>query len=75
MGNVNIQEVLDTLEGDCRPQSTIGFSWHAKGIGFGEFVFIWIAEKNRLDMDTECMSKEFIKRMLCQMVDEATDIG
>ena len=72
---MSIRDTFDKLEDSCMPQRTIGFSWTAKDIGFGEFVFIWNDEKERLEMDTETMSKEFIKRMLCQMVDEATDIG
>ena len=67
---------FNNLDDTCRPHDTItAFSWIAKGVGFGQFVFKWNDKKERLDIDTETMSKEFIKRMLCQMVNEATDIG
>jgi hypothetical protein len=72
---MSLKESFKQLEDVCHPQTNVGFSWSAKDIGFGEFVFIWNDKKNRLDIHTETMSKEFIKRMLCQMVDEATDIG
>ena len=45
--------------------------WNSN-IGFGQFDFT--VEKNKpekLWIDNECMSKDFIKEVLCKMVDDA----
>jgi hypothetical protein len=67
----------------CVPCVPVGehvtFSWAAEDIGFGEFCFFWERKGwyedgeqcYRLKCDNECMSKEFIKEMLCKMVDES----
>jgi hypothetical protein len=46
-----------------------GFDWSAKGIGFGQFYF-YQDKYGVIHCDNECMSKEFIKRILCSMVDQ-----
>ena len=58
------------LPTECRPSGDCEFGWVAKGIGFGSFRF-WIDEDNVLRCDNEAMGKQFIKDMLCKMVDEA----
>lgn len=50
------------------PQETIYFKW-AGPEGFGEFGFI--CQQNNIECDNECMSKEFIKKRLCEMVDRS----
>ena len=71
----NVIELFASLEDKCYPQTNISFSWEAKGIGFGEFIITWSTEEKCLEIETETMSKEFVKRMLCQMVDDAVVIG
>ena len=67
---------LNAMNDVCQPHNSItGFSWVANGTGFGQFVFKWNGKKERLELDSEMMSKDFVKQMLCQMVDEATDIS
>jgi hypothetical protein len=46
--------------------------WGAVGIGFGEFTFFY--RNGVLMCDNECMSKEFVKKALCAMVDNCTSV-
>lgn len=60
-------------EGEQVPGATTLFAWSAKGIGFGEFR-IYFDDHGQLrcsNEGNEGMGKEFIKRMLCKMVDDA----
>ena len=43
--------------------------WSQPGVGFGGF-YIW-EEDGATFIESESMSKEFIKKILCQLVDEA----
>lgn len=49
----------------ARPRATFQWSW--PGIGFGEFCFY--VRRGKIYCDNEMMSKEDIKKLLCQMVD------
>lgn len=44
--------------------------WGAKGIGFGEITFSK-NRKNKLCVQSECMGKEFVKKVLAALVDSA----
>jgi hypothetical protein len=46
--------------------------WVATDIGFGEFTFFY--RDGILMCDNECMSKEFVKKALCAMVDNCTSV-
>lgn len=62
-------KMFDKLEDKTAPhcdQFTI--SWTAKGVGFGQFHFYKKDEK--WYCNNECMSKDFIKRVLSTFVDE-----
>ena len=56
--------------------------WRAEGIGFGEFTFYYDRDENKFSpeprakmiCDNEYMSKEFVKKALCAMVDNCTCI-
>lgn len=58
----------------------IGFEYCFKGIGFGE-VFLSLSDgkivdesgvpTGRLHINSECMSKEFVKGLICKAVDES----
>lgn len=58
----------------------IGFLWCYKNKGFGE-IFVSLANgriKNRdeypigrLHIESECESKEFVKKVICQAIDES----
>lgn len=61
--------IFDDYEDHCRP-SVAGctFIWNAKGIGFGEFDFY--IEGDKIYCINEHTNKDFIKKMLCKMVDD-----
>ena len=65
---MSLQEQFDKLDNRCVPLSNNGFNWTAEGIGFGQLYFY--TKNGVVYCDNELMGKEFIKKMLCQMVDE-----
>lgn len=84
MGKPDLQKVLDGIPSSpvkifVSPRG-IGFCYSYKGIGFGE-VFISLADGatareneyplGRLNVDSECSSKEFVKRVIFQAIDES----
>lgn len=59
-------------EGGCPipERIAIGVGFSEKGFGFGEITIV--ADKDgQVYIDTECMSRDRIKRYLCRLVDEA----
>jgi len=64
-----LQAMFAEMEDHCEPTNGASFEWSAKGVGFGTFYFYHDGDK--VACDSETMSKEFVKRMLCQMVDDA----
>jgi len=67
---MSLKEMFDAMEDDCGPTSNVNFQWSAKGVGFGGFYFYTEDGKPQVYCANECMSKEFIKKMLCKMVDD-----
>ncbi len=65
-----IQNMFANLDTRCYPTRDITFCWAEEGTGFGELTFYTTAEDDKLHCSNEAMSKECIKKMLCQMVDE-----
>jgi len=79
--------MLKNLEDECyitkvisAPYMGVCFDWTAQNVGFGEFSFFRDLETNRWTCNSECMSREFVKKMLCHFVDnmdfvdEPTDV-
>lgn len=71
-----LKEYFASFKDSCGPRqddegvfTPIMVAWTAKDYGFGEFTFYVIDGKLRCD--NEAMGKDFIKKMLCQMVDDA----
>lgn len=56
----------------CEPAKTnqdgARFLWALDGVGFGELYFY--VQDGKIYCDNETMDKEFIKKMLCKMVDD-----
>jgi len=48
---------------------TIVIKWAEQGRGFGEYIFQ--LKDNKMICDSECDSKEDVKRVLCTMVDQS----
>jgi hypothetical protein len=65
---MSIQDMFDNCETYCEPNPGAYFRWSKKGRGFGELSFYF--KDDKLMCGNELMSKEFIKKMLCLMVDE-----
>lgn len=65
---MSLSEFFDNCENHCEPNDTTAFNWSAKGVGFGQFYFY--IKNDKVHCENECMSKEFVKKMLCQMVDD-----
>ena len=69
----SIKEIMASVpEYAVLEHSGSGFmiAWGEPGCGFGQ---LWFYNKNGVTrIENEYMSKEFIKRMLCRMVDDAT---
>lgn len=51
------------------PEAPFVIRWGTPGVGFGEFRF-W-HDNMRVLMTSERMSKDFVKAVLCKMVDDA----
>lgn len=47
---------------------TVIIKWSEKGRGFGEYTFQY--KNGKMICENECDSKESVKRVLCQMVDD-----
>lgn len=65
----NLREMFEKIEDSCHPTGGFQVDWTAKGCGFGQFYFYY-DEDGQLCCSSETMGKDFIKRMLCQMVDD-----
>lgn len=59
-------------EGNEHPERYQGFtvSWGAKDIGFGELT-LKQHEDGRVELDTEAMSKDFVKAVFAKLVEQA----
>ena len=61
-----------TPEDNIAPQrEVVGFSWSKNRVGFGEFIFYTDPETGKIKCNSEMMGKEFVKEMLCLMVDKS----
>lgn len=65
---MSLQDLFDCQTDSVDLHNDFGLNWSAKGVGFGQFYFYNKDEK--LYCSNEFMDKDFIKRVLCQMVDQ-----
>lgn len=68
---MSIHELFDKLEDTCGPLVNVEFEWTANSVGFGRFYFYYNQTDEKLHISNEMMGKDFIKKMLCKMVDDA----
>lgn len=68
-----MKEKFEQLDDQCYPKQPLYIGWVANKIGFGELYFYTKETDDGVTIycDNELMNKEFIKRMLCKMVDDA----
>lgn len=66
---MSLQEYFNQFENEVLLHNDFSMDWSWKGVGHGQFYFR--LKDGKIEVDNECMSKEFIKKVLCQMVDQA----
>jgi len=63
-----VEAFFESCEDNCEPSGYVNFQWSMKGMGFGSVGFY---EKNgKVHCNNELMSKQFVKDILCKMVDD-----
>lgn len=61
-----------TPDDHIEPRSeVVAFKWSKAQVGFGEFIFFNDPDTGKLTCGSERMGKEFVKEMLCLMVDKS----
>lgn len=50
-------------------KESVLFQWGVEGCGFGEITFYY--KDGKLQLESECMGKEFVKKILNAFIDEA----
>lgn len=69
-----IMKMLDNCPLHAEADSSFVLMWSKPGVGFGEATFYSSTHEKGGDLkwycDSETMSRDFVKEMLCQMVDE-----
>lgn len=69
---MSLKEKKQKINVELPPNASLLVLWSEQGIGFGE---MWIGMKDkRLVIDYEGRSKEYAKKILCQLVDDAEEI-
>jgi hypothetical protein len=66
---MSLQTFFDSFGNECTPVGTADFQWSATGVGFGGMYFYFDEKDGYVHCSNEIMGREFIKKMLCQMVD------
>jgi hypothetical protein len=65
---MSFKKLFDSMDNHVDLHSKFGIDWSVTGIGFGQFYFY--EEDGGIYCDNESMSKNFIKMVLCQLVDQ-----
>ena len=73
MNEDKIKNYLEACPNKAFPMdlNSIAIQWSKAGIGFGLFTFYVKDGSDKLHCDNETMSREFVKEMLCLMVDQS----
>jgi hypothetical protein len=66
-----MKEFLNSFNESCEPIGHITFRWSSKGVGFGTMSFYLDPKDGYVHCGNEIMSRQFLKDMLCKMVDNA----
>ena len=64
---MSIKDFLENLPDSVELENEFVLQWSMPEVGFGQFRFY--TKDNVVYCDNECMSKEFIKKILCHMID------
>lgn len=63
-----LRDFFNSYEDEVSIHKSFGLNWSAKGCGFGQFYFY--EKDGKIFCQNEYMGKEFIKRIMCQLVDQ-----
>ncbi len=66
---MTIKAFLDSCDNSVDLHKGFGLDWSVTGIGFGQLYFT-VDDQGVIHCDSETMGKEFIKMVLCRMVDQ-----
>jgi hypothetical protein len=66
---MTVESLLDKIPNSVNLSNEFTVEWTSTNIGFGLFKFY--TKDDVIYCDNECMSKEFIKQILCDMVDNS----
>jgi len=66
---MSLKNFFESFNDSCEPLRTTTFSWSKKGCGFGQMYFYLDKEDGYVHCGNEIMSRQFLKDMLCKMVD------
>jgi hypothetical protein len=65
---MSAQEWFDTFPDTIELNHNFRLQWSVTGVGFGESYFY--VEDGVIKCSNECMGKDFLKKVLCMMVDQ-----
>lgn len=66
----SIKEFLDSCPNQTYMDKPFIVRWSRPGVGFGEFAFYYTPD-GAVICDNETMTREFVKEVLCDLVDNA----
>lgn len=68
---MSIQDFFDSCEDDLELVSSCSINWSIKGTGFGNLQ-LYVGQDGNTWIQNEGMGKNFIKKILCDLIDGAT---
>jgi hypothetical protein len=68
---MSLQDFFDSCENDLELVSSCSINWSVKGTGFGNLQ-LYVGQDGKTWIQNEGMGKTFIKKILCDLVDDAT---
>ena len=66
---MSIKKLFDNIPAAINIDNTFIIQWSEPGTGWGEFTF-YKDEDGGIHCDNECMSKEFVKKIMNRFIDE-----
>ncbi len=68
INTTGVAGLFNNCSNGCEPAGYVAFQWSVKGVGFGSIGFY--TKDDKVNCNNELMSREFIKDILCKMVDD-----
>ena len=67
---MSLKNFMDSCPNEASLMNSFDIRWSVKGVGFGSY-FFRVVDEGDVHIANEGMGKESIKKVLCQMVDDA----